>query len=448
MRTIAVTMALLMAAAPALADDLQVAIEKQLKEAAGMLVTVRFSVKNQEGRTAEGEAMAVCIDSAQRIFMTMSIPTNIPLSYVDKDSFRIIRPSEPDRELKAQLRGIDLDTGLSFVRCDESVPFKAVAMVHSTGLKIGEPVIAVGLMSQGAGYAPMVDVARVSARVRAPTQRVLVTGQSLGLGSSPVFNLVGQMVGLVAPDRDARGRMFIPIEEISHVVRDLPEKGQVRERAWLGLLRISALTKDMIDAKQIKRKAAIKVADLLPDGPTAKAGIVKNDVIVAVNGTSIKSFPSLQTVGSSFQRQRMHMKAGSKIILTVVREGKEVEVPVIVGRAPLANSQLEREFVKEIGVGGRQLGVIERYANKVDVNKGGMIVDYVRRGSGAAQQFKAGDWVVGVNGKDLGRTFGEFGRAVREALKDTSRRDISFHVRRRFQDGSVRDEILTFPKGS
>jgi len=401
---------------------------------------------NQEGQRADAETMAVCIDANQRIFMTLTIPTNIPLSNV-KD-FRVIRPAEPEKELAAKLLGVDLDTGLSFIRCVDTAPFKAISMVHATGLRVGEPVITVGLMAQKAGYGYMADMARVSARVGAPTQRVLVTGRTLGLGSAPVFNMAGQVVGLVSPERDAGGRIFIPIEEISHVVMDLPENGQYRPRAWLGLLRVGALPKKIIASRQIKRKAAILVVGLLPTGPAAKAGVKKDDVIVAVNGTSLKAFPALSMVVADFQRGRMRMKIGSKVVLTVVREEKEIEIPVTTEKAPLANSQLEREFVKEIGVGGRALSVIERHIQKVSATQGGLIVDYIRRGSVASRQFKPGDWVMKVNDKVLDTTCGAFGREVRKALADTARRDIAFQVKRRFQDGSIRDVILTFPKGT
>ena len=92
-------------------------------------------------------------------------------------------------------------------------------------------------------------------------------------------------------------------------------RGPAAGKAWLGI----ELGKE--------EAGGATVADVLPDGPAAVAGLKTGDVITAVDGKDVASPMAL------VERVGEH-QPGDRAVLSVKREGRKMDVPVILGRAP------------------------------------------------------------------------------------------------------------------
>jgi membrane-associated protease RseP (regulator of RpoE activity) len=92
-------------------------------------------------------------------------------------------------------------------------------------------------------------------------------------------------------------------------------RGPAEGRAWLGV--------------ELGREEAggAAVAEVMPDGPAAVAGIKAGDVITAVDGKDVGSPMAL------VERVGEH-QPGDRAVLAVKREGRKLDVAVILGRSP------------------------------------------------------------------------------------------------------------------
>jgi serine protease Do len=139
-----------------------------------------------------------------------------------------------------------------------------------------------------------------------------------GNSGGPVFNMDGQVIGvssvIVSPTGASVGIGFaIPSEAVSRTVAQLLSKGSI-ERGWLGVA-----VED--------RDSGVTIASVDRTGPAAKAGIRAGDVVVAINGDKIDSSRGLI-------RAVAVVPPGNSIHVTVRRQGRDIDIPVSVGRRP------------------------------------------------------------------------------------------------------------------
>jgi len=74
------------------------------------------------------------------------------------------------------------------------------------------------------------------------------------------------------------------------------------------------------------------VANVIAGGPAEKAGIQVNDVIVSLNGTTIKDYEGLQ----DFLQTR---KVGETITVEIIRNGNTLSIPVTLAEKPQNSSR-------------------------------------------------------------------------------------------------------------
>src|SRR5207248_2645910 len=92
------------------------------------------------------------------------------------------------------------------------------------------------------------------------------------------------------------------------------------EHGYMGI-GISDVTPDEAKFFNVKTAIGAVVSQVEPDSPAAKAGLKTGDVITELNGKTVNDAGELQVeVG---QKQ-----PGTKVDLTVMRDGKSMQVPV------------------------------------------------------------------------------------------------------------------------
>jgi serine protease Do len=179
------------------------------------------------------------------------------------------------------------------------------------------------------------------------------------------------------------------------------------------------VTKDIADSLGLKTAEGALVAEPQANGPAAKAGIEAGDVIIAVNGESVKDARDLaKKIGS--------IAPGTDTKLTVVRKGNERTFNLKLGEMP--NQREARATFDDrdsSGTNVERLGLTLAPAGR---GQDGVVVTEIDPSGAAADAgFRTGDVILEVAGKAVS-TPGDVRTAVQEAQKD-GRRAVLFRVK-------------------
>jgi serine protease Do len=234
---------------------------------------------------------------------------------------RILVSLADGRQVSAELIGRDELTDIAVIKVSNGGSMPSVAWGDSRRVEVGDWILAAG---NPFGLGGSVTAGIVSAQGRdlgsGPFDNFLQLDAPINPGNSggPVFNLDGQVIGvssvIVSPTGASVGIGFaIPSEAVRTIVAQLLAKGSI-ERGWLG---VSVEDRD----------GAVQIAGLERSGPAARSGIRAGDVVLRVNGEPIDSSRGLI-------RSVAAVAPGNTARVTVRRQGREIEVPVTVGRRP------------------------------------------------------------------------------------------------------------------
>src|SRR6201998_2341336 len=242
-----------------------------------------------------------------------------------------IRVTTSDRHvLKAKLVGADPLTDLAVLKVNAK-DLASVPWGDSKEVKPGETVLAFG---NPYGFRFTVTRGIVSAINRAnpdpsnPSKpgEFIQTDAAINPGNSggPLVDARCEVVGintfLVSPSGTFSGMGFaIPTQIVRPTVETLIRDGKVNHgRIGIG---ISDVTPENAKFFGDSTASGGVVTQVEPDSPGAKAGLEVGDVITAIDGNKISDAGELQVVVGK-------KKPGTKLELTVLRNGKTMSVPV------------------------------------------------------------------------------------------------------------------------
>jgi serine protease Do len=225
------------------------------------------------------------------------------------------------RQLPAKVVGRDELTDVAVIKVQTTEALPSVTWGDSRKAEVGDWILAAG---NPFGLGGSVSVGIISAEGRdlnsGPFDNFLQLDAPINPGNSggPIFNMDGQVIGvssvIVSPTGASVGVGFaIPSETVNRIVTQLLAKGSI-ERGWLGVA---------VD----DRDDGVLIAGISRDGPAAKSGIRTGDVVVAINGDRIESSRGLI-------RAIAAVPPGNTARVTIRRQGRELEIPIIVGRRP------------------------------------------------------------------------------------------------------------------
>ncbi|HTP82130.1 MAG TPA: DegQ family serine endoprotease [Alphaproteobacteria bacterium] len=343
------------------------------------------------------------------------------------------------RKLSAHVLGKDDKTDIAVLKIDAKDPFPYVQWGDSNKTRVGDWVLAVG---NPFGLGGSVTAGIISARGRdiqsGPYDDYLQVDAPINRGNSggPSFNTDGQVIGIntaiYSPSGGSVGIGFaIPASVAKPIVEELRKSGHI-DRGWLGVS-IQPLTKDLADSLGLSEAKGALVAGVNEGSPAAKAGIHQGDVIRSVAGQKVDEFRDLA---------RLVAAAGpdKTVALGVWRDGKQVDLPVALGKMPEQTASIQpknrgedhESTAKPSNVLGLSLAAVNRQTRQrydlPDEAKGALIVG-VKAGSPAADAgFSAGDIIVKVGDKAVAGPRDVL-EAVRTATRD-KRKAVLFLVQR------------------
>jgi len=316
-------------------------------------------------------------------------------------------------EFKAKVVGADTKTDIALIKINAGKKLPHVALGDSEKLEIGEWVVAIG-NPFGLGHTVTAGIVSAKGRIigSGPYDDFIQTDASINPGNSggPLFNLQGEVVGInTAIIQGGQGIGFAtPIHLAKAVLSQLKEKGKVT-RGWLGVY-IQRLTPEVAESLSVPGKKGALVADVTKDGPAEKAGIKSGDVIVSFNGRSVSDEHELpQMVAAT--------KPGSKVTIGVIRDGKDVKVPVTIaemeGEKAAAGPGGKSELTKGLGLAVQD--ITPEIAQQFEIeNRKGVIVTHVEDGSAADDAgFQDGDIIRSINRQPV-KNLQEFGNVLKK----------------------------------
>jgi S1-C subfamily serine protease len=222
--------------------------------------------------------------------------------------------------------GTDPLSDLAVVRADGETPTPA-RLGEASELKVGQLVVAVG---NPLGLAGSVTAGVVSALGRSlPTRAggnvriiddVIQTDAALNPGNSGGALVVasGDVVGINTAVAGIGVGLAIPINGITRqIIASLMAEGRVR-RAYLGLAGTPAPLPPPL-ASQRGQRMGLRIAQVIPGGPAARAGLRTGDLLLSADGEAVTSAQTLQ-------RFMLGDAIGRPLALTVLRSDALVDV--------------------------------------------------------------------------------------------------------------------------
>ncbi|HYS48758.1 MAG TPA: trypsin-like peptidase domain-containing protein [Xanthobacteraceae bacterium] len=297
-------------------DALLDAYSRAVTEVADRLgpAVVRIDVWKREraARAGSGSGVVVAPDGL--------VLTN---SHVVGGAGRVELTTVEGRTLSARVVGDDPHTDLALVRADAAVSLPSAQLGDSKKLRRGQLVVAIG---NPLGFESTVTAGVVSAlgrSLRARTGRliddVIQTDAALNPGNSggPLASSRGEVIGInTAVIQGAQGICFaVASNTASFVLGELVRHGRVR-RAFIGISahQVSIARRLQIAAGVAQDKAAM-IAAIEPGSPSAKAGLMTGDMIIALDGMPV-------TGADDLIRLLTGERIGRTIEIEVLRLGK------------------------------------------------------------------------------------------------------------------------------
>lgn len=258
-------------------------------------------------------------------------------SHVVAGAARLYLHLQDGRRLDAQVVGSDPHTDLAMLRAS-AAGLAAAELGDSNRLRVGQLVVAIG---NPLGFQATVTAGVISAlgrTLRAQTGRliddVIQTDAALNPGNSggPLVDSHGRVIGInTAIIAFSQGICFaIPINTARWVITQLLREGRVR-RAYLG---VAGQTVDL-DRGQILRggldgTGGVRVTEVQPHTPAARAGLRQGDIIVRLDDVRVES-------GDDLQRALGRHPLGVPARVTVLRGVEVVSLETLPAELPDAS---------------------------------------------------------------------------------------------------------------
>ena len=321
---------------------------------------------------------------------------------VDKaDKIYVKLSTDPDNGTEhgrpAHVIGVDPETDIAVIKIDAPEPLPTVKLGNSDGAQVGDWVLAIG---SPFSLSETVTAGIVSAKNRsidepgpngAPNQfqKFIQTDAAINPGNSggPLVDMAGQVIGMnTAIYTQSMGSQGVGFAMPSNIIANIynmlisPEHKVIRGSIGISF---QGTQSSAVGRVYGFANGGVLVATVTPNGPAAKGGVKPGDVIVAIDGKSIKDGDQL--VGDISAR-----KVGSSVQLGLLRNGGKENVNVaIADRAKLfadvGNQTDDNAAPTESDAGEGKLGITvtalpSSVSSKLGI-KGGVIINTVRPGS-------------------------------------------------------------------
>ncbi len=255
--------------------------------------------------------------------------------HVIADVSEVVITTNDNRKFPARILGASRERDIALLKIEGGGDFPALAFANSDEARVGQLVFAVG---NPFGLSGTVTQGIISAKDRhlsdsqldyLQTDTVINPGNSGG----PLVNIRGEIIGvnvaIYQGDQNVRAwqgvGLAVPANDAKAVVDAILRQAPAVSTGYLGLeLSAEAV---LLDRGFGGARLGAYVTDLDRGSPAEQAGLAPGDVITALNGRGFASPADLLKAIRA-------LSPGSEAKVSVVRDGRVVEVSVRVGTRP------------------------------------------------------------------------------------------------------------------
>jgi S1-C subfamily serine protease len=267
-------------------------------------------------------------------------------------------------KVRGEVLGIDLDSDLAVIKVNVSPEdLYPLTLGDSEAVKVGQTVVAIG---NPFGLSGTMTVGIISAVGRtldsmraAPGGSYFEAGDLIqtdtainpGNSGGPLINMNGEVIGV---NRAIRTENFssggdplnsgigfaISINIAKRVVPGIIAEGKY-DHPYLGISGMEEISLLEQEALGLPRSTGVYITDITPGSPADRAGLLKGsnpspitglysdgDLIIAMDGREVRTFAEMLNYIIN------HKSPGDSVKVTVLRDGREVEVNLILGSRP------------------------------------------------------------------------------------------------------------------
>ncbi len=238
------------------------------------------------------------------------------------------------REFEAKIVGNDPKSDLAVIKI-EADDLPALDWADHEKLEVGNLVLAVG---SPFGLSSTVTLGIISAMGRgnvgiADYEDFIQTDAAINPGNSggALVNMQGELIGIntaiFSRTGGSEGIGFaIPGSIAIDIVESLRTSGRV-VRGWMGIA-IQEVNPDLAKSFKLpEARGGVLISDVNENGPSAKAGLKRGDVIIGFDGKNVENVSQLRNIVA-------RTKVGQDSEVKIIREGEEQLVVVKVGERP------------------------------------------------------------------------------------------------------------------
>ena len=310
-------------------------------------------------------------------------------NHVVEGADEILVNLDDDNEYTAKLIGTDPKTDIALIKINRenggSTPFPYLRMGDSDKLEVGEWVVAIG---NPFGLPHTVTVGVVSAKGRnigaGAYDEFIQTDASINPGNSggPLINIKGEVIGINTAIISGGG----------------PGGGNV----GIGF----AIPVNLVKSFSLKDNKGALVGDVIPEGPAAKAGIQRGDVIVEFNGYKVNNMEQLPKIVAQ-------TTPDTDVNVVVVRDGNSVTLNVHIAILKDGEQKLAQGGATEDPLGMQGQDITPELAQSLDLgSEEGVLVSDVTAGQSAAEAgIKRGDVITEIDRKPV-KNMSEYKRSL------------------------------------
>lgn len=245
-----------------------------------------------------------------------------------------IRMSDEETTYDAKVVAYDIETDLAVLKVDQT-GLTAAEFGDSDQCQVGDAVVAIGnplgLELQNTVTCGIISALNRKVTINDKTMTLIQTDTAINNGNSggPLINSSGQVVGINSAKMSSsvsssgatiEGIGFaIPMTEAREIVDDLINYGYVTGRPQLG---ISCQDVSEAVSQAYNLPIGAYVISVTDGGAAAEAGLQVGDVITAINDNKIETTEELNNYKNEYN-------AGDTVTLTIVRNGQEQKVSVV-----------------------------------------------------------------------------------------------------------------------
>lgn len=247
---------------------------------------------------------------------------------VDRSKSVEVRTANGQR-LEARIVVSDAQIDLALLKVDSDQDFSSLPLGDSDDIRVGDLAVVFGYPFGRESSMNMGIISRAGKSYRDSASYEMIqtdAGAYPGGSGGPLLNAKGHVVGMITMASE-RGNMgfAVPINVLKRVIPRLIH-GERLVWGWLGV-QMSEISLEQAKVLGLSPVKGVLVRSVLRGQPAERGGVLSQDVILAINDTQVDSPREvLRMIGG--------LEAGKVVKLTILREGRTLQLPVALGTKP------------------------------------------------------------------------------------------------------------------